>query len=623
MIRVIVFLVAVLAAALGLSWLSDNPGTVSIYWKTVNLQANLTITQVLIALVFLVVAALLAWSVLRNIWNGPAAVGSILNRRRQQKGLDALSSGMIAIGAGDRESATRYAIQARKSLPNEPMTHLLRAQAAQLAGDRATSRRIFEGMLGAPDTEQLGLRGLFVEAQRENEPEAAAQFASKALKLNSKLVWASDALFDIQCKTGQWQEALETLAVARRNGHIERAVADRRRAVLLTGLALKVEDGEPNQALTLATEAHGLAPDLIPAANLAGRMLASRGQTAKAAKILQRTWARSPHPDLATAYAFARIGDSPRDRIERVKQLAALNPHSPESAIAVANAAIDARAFDDARSALQPLIEENLTQRVATLMARVESEEHGDKGRVREWLARAVNAERDPVWTADGVVVETWQPISPVTGQLDAFQWRSPVETANATDRDLIARRSAELVALGSRNETPAQDEADGGPEGDDAPTPTPAARTDTPALNHADINPIGERGRATSEARPVSELEPRRSFEPVETRNPPGPSASVQGAERSATVGRPSPDVGGAGRSVQAASIPISPPPRPSGEPALRRQPMSAAGVAGRPNPAVASRAGSPPAPDDPGPEPVDNVAGANGSRRPYTPTP
>ena len=41
---------------------------------------------------------------------------------------------------------------------------------------------------------------------------------------------------------------------------------------------------------------------------IAGRLLASRGNTPRAAKILQRTWSRAPHPDLATAYAYARTG---------------------------------------------------------------------------------------------------------------------------------------------------------------------------------------------------------------------------------------------------------------------------------------------------------------------------
>jgi HemY protein len=39
-----------------------------------------------------------------------------------------------------------------------------------------------------------------------------------------------------------------------------------------------------------------------------------------------------------------------------------------------------------------------------------------------------VRAPRDPAWVADGYVAERWAPASPVTGKLDAFEWRSPVE---------------------------------------------------------------------------------------------------------------------------------------------------------------------------------------------------
>ena len=42
--------------------------------------------------------------------------------------------------------------------------------------------------------------------------------------------------------------------------------------------------------------------------------------------------------------------------------------------------------------------------------------------------SKAVRAPRDPAWVADGVVSEQWAPVSPVTGRLDAFEWRAPVE---------------------------------------------------------------------------------------------------------------------------------------------------------------------------------------------------
>src|SRR5690606_15535670 len=178
-------------------------------------------------------------------------------------------------------------------------------------------------------------------------------------------------------------------------------LAYRRRAVRLTAQTQKLEDPSPETAMNLALEAHSLAPDLVPAAAIAGRVLDAKGHIRRAAKVLQRTWKRSPHPDIATAYAYVRIGDSPRDRLERVKQLAALRPHSIESALAVATAAIEARDWATARHALQPLLNNAPTQRACTLMARIEAEQHGDRGRVREWLARAGSAPREPAWTAD------------------------------------------------------------------------------------------------------------------------------------------------------------------------------------------------------------------------------
>ncbi|AGK59932.1 HemY domain-containing protein [Hyphomicrobium denitrificans 1NES1] len=454
MVRLVVYLLTIALIASGLAWLADRPGTLQIVWQGYDIETSVFRAVVLLAAA--IASIVFLWSVFRALWNSPAAIGDRLVQRRQRKGLDAVSSGLIAVGAGDSMLASRFALQARKSLPHEPLTHLLRAQSAELSGDRATARRIYEAMLASPETEQLGLRGLFLEAERQGAGEAARQFASRALKANPKLGWSATALFEQQCKQKDWTAALQTLDHARKNGHIAKAEADRKRAVLLTAKAQNVEEDSPDKALALALEAHGLASDLVPAAAIAGRILASRGNTSKAAKVLQKTWAKSPHPDLAAAYAYARVGDSTRDRFDRERQLAALNPHSIESPIAVATAAIEARMYDEARRVLEPLLPERLTQRVATLMARIEAGENGEKGRVREWLARAMNAARDPAWIADGVISDHWEPISPVDGRLDAFQWRVPVETRDATRTEILARRLEELIAIEAPAETPA-----------------------------------------------------------------------------------------------------------------------------------------------------------------------
>jgi HemY protein len=438
MMRLVVFFLAILAIAAGLHWLADRPGTIVIEWQ--DYVAETSVFRALVMVLLAMGLAVAVVSLLRWLWSSPAAIGRLLHRRRAQRGLDALSSGMIAVGAGDRALAVRYTSQARKSLPNEPLTHLLRAQTARLTGDRATARRIFEAMLASPDTEQLGLRGLFLEAQSEGAKDASRQFAERALALNPKLGWPTEALFDWHCRAGDWQGALESLAIRRRHHLIDKATCNRHRAVLLTAQAQAAEDSQPERALALAQEAHRLAPDLIPAAAIAGRLLASRGNTPRAARVLLRTWRRTPHPDLAAAYAYVRPGDSPRDRLVRMRHLSRLTPNDNEGPIALALAAIDAREWEEARKALEPLQPGRLTQRVCTLMARIEGEQHGDAGRVREWLARALNAPRDPAWTVDGRVCERWAPVSPLTGAFDAFCWRVPAEVEAAAGATLSTR---------------------------------------------------------------------------------------------------------------------------------------------------------------------------------------
>jgi HemY protein len=361
------------------------------------------------------------------------------------------------------------------------------------------------------------------------------------LKRNPKLDWPVDALFDLQCRAGEWQGALETLDIARRQNLIEKPLAARRRAVLLTAQAQALEDEDADNACEKAREAHRLASDLIPAAAIAGRVLASRGNTPRAARVILKTWRVAPHPDLAAAYAYARPGDSPRDRLVRVRHLARLTPGHPEALIAVAVSAIEAREWEEARRVLQPLLEspEKQTQRVCTLMARIEGEQHGDTGRVREWLVRATNAPRDPAWVADGVVAERWAPLSPVTGTLDVMRWQVP-GAATEPPSNLVARMEA-LAGLGpaahTRADAPVMDSGA-------RPVPAPPAIVaaapvdETPKRAPGDAPPaVSPRARdASAEALPAVPSSPsgtRTAERDAPYRQRPEPAAEVARPER------------------------------------------------------------------------------------------
>jgi HemY protein len=441
MIRVLTFVIVVIAAALGLAWFADRPGAITVEWLGYEIKTSAFVGALVLAAI--VTTLILAWSLLRYVLTRPAAMAVHMQERRRRQGFDALTRGLLAIGVGDRALAQRYANVARRNLPNEPLTALLKAQAAQLKGDRASARRAFEAMLDRPETELLGLRGLFLEAKRSNDHDAARALAEQAVRTDPQTGWSVNALFDMQARAGDWEGALATLAVARKHGNVEPDVALRRRAVLLTAEARDLEASQPDKALALASEALRLAPSLIPAAESAGRLLASKGESRQASRLIARTWKLAPHPDLATVYAFAKPGESPRDRLKRVEHLASLTPGDIEGHIAVAVAAIEARDWQAAEAALSPHLHDRPPARVCALMARIESGE-GNKGREREWLARAVRGPRDRAWIADGYISDRWLPVSPVTGTVDAFEWKAPVDAIGRGDQTLLIEESHE-----------------------------------------------------------------------------------------------------------------------------------------------------------------------------------
>ena len=452
MLRVIFFLALVALLALGAVWVADRPGDVAITWQGYRIETSLAVLVATVAVVVLV--ALVLWSAIRVILRSPDLVALFLSQRRGVRGYLAISRGLIAIGAGDANTARRFADEAEKIAPGEPLTLLLNAQCAQLVGDRATAETSFRAMAARDDTRLLGLRGLYVEAQRREDAVAARRYAEEAAQSAPSLNWAGQAVLEFRCAAGDWAGAQAALDRNHKSGLIDRAQFRRQRAVLLTARALDAEDRDRDQARALALDAVKLAPDLVPAAELAGRLLGEAGEVKRASRIVEAAWRANPHPDLAETYAGLRVSDTARERLMRVESLARRTPDHLEGALAVARAAIDAKEFAAARAALRPLPRQP-TQRVAALMAEIEQGETGDEGRAREWMSRALYAPRGPAWTADGFVSDRWMPVSPVSGRLDAFQWKVPL--AEIADQGAVIEiEDAPPAALSPRSDTAA-----------------------------------------------------------------------------------------------------------------------------------------------------------------------
>lgn len=445
MIRIILLLILIGCAAAGAAWVAEQTGDVLLTWGPLKITTTLPVAVLGVFLV--VVAALLLWTVLRLIWRAPGHIRRGRHARRHARGRHAITHGLLAVGHGDPSAARQHADVARRHAADDPLTLLLHAQTAQLEGKREVAQHAFRSMTERNDTRLLGLRGLFIEAQRSDDPVAAVMIADEALKIAPTASWASHAVLGFRCAQGDWNGALAILGSNYSAGLLDKAAYRRQRGVLLTARGLDLETKSRDVARDSAMEAVKLAPTLVPAAVLAAKFESEAHQVRRAMKLLEAAWVVQPHPDIADAYAHVRLGDSARQRLSRMETLAAKTSGHIEGALALARAALDASEFKQARSALAPFTSDP-TQRVAMLMAELERTEHNDAGKARAWTLRAVRARHDPAWTADGYVSDRWRPVSPVSGRLDAFQWQTPVASLPSDYRGAIDASAFEEAML-------------------------------------------------------------------------------------------------------------------------------------------------------------------------------
>ncbi|HTM79429.1 MAG TPA: heme biosynthesis HemY N-terminal domain-containing protein [Devosia sp.] len=425
MIRLASWIVGSLLITALAAWLISLDGTLTLEAAGYRMQPRLGVAIFLFVLVAIVV--IVVWALVQRIITTPRAMARRARERRKEQGVEALSDAIIALQAGDPARARVLAREAQVRLPANQAARLLEARADLAVGDMAAAREHYRGLIADERTALAALAGLYEQARTQARPDAALTFARKALALAPQARWAANAVFEDLVRRGQWAEAVAMVNVETANSREERARKRRRQAVIETARARESETSEPLPALDHALTALKLLPDFVPAALIAARIHINRGETRKAMSLLRRIWRATGHPDAALLYAHAQPGASAVERLKRMGELVEMPPPHRAAALVLARAAIDAYDWDKARAALAHFTGKDATQGIASLMAEIEEGQSGDQGKAREWLARAVRAPRDPVWTADGLTSDEWEPISPITGRLDAFEWKVPV----------------------------------------------------------------------------------------------------------------------------------------------------------------------------------------------------
>lgn len=357
--------------------------------------------QLVIGLVTVAIVALIAiWSFIGWLWRLPKRVKSGVGLRRRNQALDAMEDALIAGSEGDASKARKKAEKARKLIGSEDLGRIVSAQAAEACGDSEEAIAQYKAMLTSERTLATGQRGLAQQLLTAGDLPGAIEHASRAYGENKNARWAFDILFQAQVADHQWDTALETLETGEKRKHIDKDVARRRRAVLLTAQADRLNDsGQTDAAMDMAVTAAQDAPAFSPAVGLAAKLLGQKGGTKKASQLIEKAWAKAPHPALSLAYRDIHAGDSEKARAKHLRNLTKTNPSHRESILLNVEDLLSTGDAVTAWSTLSPLVSgKTPSARLCALAAKAETLLKNPQD-ARVWMERAATAPAEPDWS--------------------------------------------------------------------------------------------------------------------------------------------------------------------------------------------------------------------------------
>lgn len=424
MTRLIAFLAIAALLGAGAAWIADNDGAATIVMAGYEWRMSASVAVLLTLLLAVLLSLLMRLVVF--LLGSPAQFGVWSAQRRARKFFQSLSRGLIAAAAADGTEAGHFARRAGKLMPGQPLALLLQAQAAELSGEEARQEGVYREMLSYPETEFLGLRGLYDLDMRRHDEQAALGHATRAHALKPR-GWAMNALFDLRVSRREWREAQGLVVQATRNRVLSPEFAKRQRAVLLAAQAVEADNAGEAASLEYALEAVALAPGLTMPALIAARHLSAQGRTTRARDVLEAAWADAPHRDIAQALAAIFPEEDLNARGERLIALARLNPMHRESRVLMAEQSVALKRWNEARDLLLPLAEDYSSSRVCNLMAEIAAGEQ-DMLTAQLWRSRAARGGRIADWrcTRCNAAAPQWGAVCPNCSAFDTLRWTAP-----------------------------------------------------------------------------------------------------------------------------------------------------------------------------------------------------
>lgn len=418
--RLLKYGLALFGIATGVIFIARLPGTVIVRLNEADYLVSVPI--ILTALIFLsIFSGLVVW-IVRWVWRLPAKNAAARKARRLRVGQGAMMDGYLALTRKDGDAAYKLLRRAQMSMPDDPLPRLMAFDLALQREDHKGAAQLLADIIRlAPKKEH---ESRFRLALAQNDLALARQALDAGALEGDQGRWSLRASFELAVREARWTQAQAFVGQMARSGLITKQDARRFRGLLyLEDLRQNGGDLPARQKLAQAERAAKLLPDFPPAVTAHAEALAETGNVSKAQLRLKQAWRHAPHPDLATCFLHVSRDLPLEEQAQLARKLGQGQVDHVETALLRASLAVRAHRWAQAEQLLASFADlPRPPRRVCQLMADIRAGEE-DEGAARAWLSRALSADQEAQWHADGLVLPAWQASAPVSGRFDAVQW--------------------------------------------------------------------------------------------------------------------------------------------------------------------------------------------------------
>lgn len=359
-------------------WLAQNAGFVQIIWL-----GHVVETSVSFCIALVLCAALIVHLLLLP-FRSLDKIRTFLSNRKSEKAQLLLGQILTNIICNDTSTNDKLIKELEKTKKVSHGVILI------LKSKTSNTKEVFEELTKNSITAQIGWNGLIEYYLSRGEIVKACEQIETLLSKDAKAPWLLKRAMDLFVMNGQWHKAQDCLDKLYKQGKITKAEYQYKKACILVQL---------NQGL----DAFDACPELPQAA-----ILAAKQNPKKAVNIYCKSWAKNPSWSVYHAYIALFAKENSLAQFKRTEQLCMTNKNAKLNDLVMAQAAINAKLWSEAKRLLNGYLATNpLTMGAAAQMAVIESEANHDFKEAQLWIDKAAGAYPDTQYVCSKCMYQT------------------------------------------------------------------------------------------------------------------------------------------------------------------------------------------------------------------------